>query len=309
MVIPMAEPHLHGAVGLHPFSLQVVWATVMAEGWVSSSAQFREYLVTDTLQSFILSLGLHPSLVSLAWLAGPVCGTILQPYIGYKSDSCNHKWGRRKPFIVYGTIATIICINILSWISEIINLSSHILGTRSDNTVTIIMKKALAIVCVWALNAAIQPVQAGLRALIVDSCPADQQVQATSITSCITIIGGAIGYGCGFLEIPEGPVWVEHTQFKGLCIIASISLGLTVAITSTVVLEKTQPQISQKFKHRHIYQEILRTLRILPRKLKTVCIVQFFSWLTWFPFLFSITTYVQSHPAQKDQASRRLTSH
>src|SRR5436305_12169066 len=140
----MAETHLHGAVGLHPFSLQVVWAIVMAEGWVSSSAQFREYLMTDTLQSFILSLGLHPSLVSLAWLAGPVCGTVLQPYIGYKSDSCNHKWGRRKPFIVYGTIATIICINILSWISEIINLSSHILlGTRSDNTVTIIMKKAL----------------------------------------------------------------------------------------------------------------------------------------------------------------------
>jgi solute carrier family 45 protein 1/2/4 len=171
------------------------------------------------------------------------------------------------------------------------------------------MKKALVIVCVWALNAAIQPVQAGLRALIVDSCPADQQVQASSITSRITIIGGAIGYGCGFLKIPEGPVWVEHTQFKGLCFIASISLGLTVAITSTVVREKTQPQISQKFKHRRIYQEILRTFRILPRKLKTVCIVQFFSWLTWFPFLFSVTTYVQSHPAQKGQASRRLTSH
>jgi len=153
------------------------------------------------------------------------------------------------------------------------------------------------------LNAAIRPVQAGLRALIVDSCPAEQQIQATSITSCMIIIGGAIGYGCGFLDIPEGPIWVEHTQFKGLCIIASISLGLTVAITSTVVLEKTQPQMSQNFKYRHIYQEILRTFRLLPRRFKAVCIVQFFSWLTWFPFLFSITTHVYSHAVRNNQAS------
>ncbi|PMD46163.1 hypothetical protein L207DRAFT_577034 [Hyaloscypha variabilis F] len=265
------------AIGLHPFSLQVVWATVMAEGW-----------------PFILSLGLHPSLVSLAWLAGPICGTVLQPYIGYKSDSCNHKWGRRKPFIVYGTIATIICLNILSWISEIVNLGSHIFGTSSDNTVTITMKKVLAIVCVWALNAAIQPVQTGLRVLIVDSCPAEQQVQATSMTTCITIIGGAIGYGCGFLEMPEGPAWVENTQFKSLSIIASISLGSTVAITSTVIQEKTQPQLSQKFKYQPIYREILRTFRSSPQKLKTVCAVQFFSWLAWCPFLFSITTYLRN---------------
>lgn len=249
----------------------------------------------------MLSLGLPPSLVSLAWLAGPVC-RILQVYIGHKSDFSNHRWGRRRPFIIYGTIATIVCINIFAWISEIVNLSAGLSGTTPQSRVTDAVTRALAVFLVWVLNAAIQPVQMGLRALTVDCCPAGQQIQMNRITGSVTIIGGALAYACGFLRMPQGPLWIANSQFKGLCLISSLLLSLMVAITCAAVSEEIKSRISPEFQRRSLYQEILRTFRTLPSRLKIVCIVQALSWLAWFPFLFSITRCVASGPIWQDKA-------
>ncbi|QKX63215.1 uncharacterized protein TRUGW13939_10384 [Talaromyces rugulosus] len=160
-------------------SLQVTWVTIMAEG-----------------SPFLLSLGLVPSLVSLVWLAGPVCGTLLQPFIGYKSDTCTHRWGRRKPYIIYGTL--------VAFDNQI---ASNFLGL--------------------GMNISLQPVQAGLRELTVDHYPDRQQAEAGTFTSCIILIGSLIGYGAGFPKIPIPSVHglIENIQFKGLCLIAFLSLG------------------------------------------------------------------------------------
>ncbi|KAH8585472.1 hypothetical protein B0O99DRAFT_530724 [Bisporella sp. PMI_857] len=257
--------------------LQVVWATVMSQG-----------------SPYLLSLGLHPSLVSLVWLAGPICGSVLQPYIGYRSDCSTHRWGRRRPFIVYGTAATIFCISLLAWSNELVNLSCGLLGITRESAAIDILKRAVAVFWVWGLNIAIQPVQAGIRALIVDSCPAEQQVQASSITSSIVFVGSVVGYGCGLLEIPKGSNWVTHIEFKGFCLVASICLGVTVAITSTLIQESQFLGAEPKMEIGHCYRDILKTVSILPERIKAVCVVQFFSWLAWFPFLFFISTYVNS---------------
>ncbi|KAH6696631.1 MFS sugar transporter-like protein [Leptodontidium sp. MPI-SDFR-AT-0119] len=253
--------------------LQVVWATVMAEG-----------------SSYLISLGLQPSVISLAWLAGPICGTILQPYIGYKSDFCSHRWGRRRPFMIYGTIATIICINFLSWTSEIVQLIIYVFGASVQGFGSIFVVQVLAIALVWALNIAIQPVQSSIRALIVDSCPDSQATQANSFASFAVIVGSAIGYGCGFIEMPKFAEWLHDPQFKGLCLIASISLGATVMITSTMIEEKPVGIDSAEFERSgvlQIWREIWKSIQTLPPTIKTICAVQFFAWLAWFPFLFN----------------------
>lgn len=222
-------------------------------------------------------MGLHPSIVSLVWLARPICGTVLQPYIGYKSDNCTHKWGRRKPFIVYGTLATMIFLNLLPWTSETINLFCHFLNLNTHNTPAVVLKMIFAVIWIWALNVAIQPVQAGIRALIVDSCPAKQQVQVSSFTSCVVIIGSAVGYGCGFLKMPKGPEVIENTQFKGLCFIASLSLGVCTSITSTAVRETSINQVAKDSGYGHVYREISRSISVLPPRIRRVCVVQFFT--------------------------------
>jgi solute carrier family 45 protein 1/2/4 len=49
-----------------------------------------------------LSLGLSKSMLALVWIAGPLSGVLVQPYVGLKSDNCRIRWGRRRPFIVAG---------------------------------------------------------------------------------------------------------------------------------------------------------------------------------------------------------------
>jgi solute carrier family 45 protein 1/2/4 len=51
--------------------------------------------------------------VSLAWLAGPLSGIIVQPIIGILSDSCQHPFGRRRPFLIVGTIFTSLALSLL----------------------------------------------------------------------------------------------------------------------------------------------------------------------------------------------------
>lgn len=41
------------------------------------------------------------------WVAGPLSGLIVAPIIGSVSDRCTSRYGRRRPFIVGGLIATV----------------------------------------------------------------------------------------------------------------------------------------------------------------------------------------------------------
>lgn len=195
--------------------------------------------------------------------------------------------------MIYGTIATIACINLLSWTSEIVRLICHIFGVLDHGSIVKSVIQVLAIAAVWALNIAIQPVQSSIRALIVDACPGREAAQANSFASFAVIIGSAIGYGCGFIEMPKVAEWLHDPQFKGLCLIASMSLGVTVIITSVMIEEKSVNidiagfEGFNKPSTRQIWREIYKTIRTLPSTIKTICVVQFFAWLAWFPFLFN----------------------
>jgi hypothetical protein len=60
------------------------------------------------ISPYLLSLGLPKSTLSLIWMAGPISGVIVQPLIGMISDKSEFKWGRRRIFIVFSTIGTLL---------------------------------------------------------------------------------------------------------------------------------------------------------------------------------------------------------
>lgn len=47
--------------------------------------------------SELRKLGISDRLVGLAWLAGPITGAVVQPLVGYLSDGCKSKFGKRRP--------------------------------------------------------------------------------------------------------------------------------------------------------------------------------------------------------------------
>jgi solute carrier family 45 protein 1/2/4 len=156
-----------------------------------------------------------------------------------------------------------------------------------------ICKGTMAAVWIWALNIAIQPVQGGLRAIIVDCAPKSQQVKACAYASIAAGIGSILGYTAGYVSLPKYVPWLGNTQLKGLCFVASLALGSTVAMTCLTIKEKRYVDLEGNMKRKSFlanFSQIYRSIRTVPRRIKQICVVQFFAWLGWFPFLFYITT-------------------
>ena len=248
------------------------------------------------LKPFLRSLGLSQSLTALVWAAGPLAGTFVQPIVGLLSDQCQDPWGKRKPFMAGGAAATITCMLLLAWTKDLVTLVTWYIGGDAygdrAQTTTII----LAIVWVYALNAAIQPVQSAIRAFIIDNCPAHQQSEATTWASCIMGIGTILGYLSGFLKLKESESFLGNTQFKAMCVIASFALGITVAISCTMIQER-DPRVMDSTKRTKLstaafFTQLYMSFRTMPPVTWKVCQAQFFSWMGWFPFLFYVTTYV-----------------
>ena len=63
--------------------LQIAWSIEMSSG-----------------SPYLLSLGLTKDALAFVWIAGPLSGVLVQPYVGAKSDRCTCRFGRRRPFMV-----------------------------------------------------------------------------------------------------------------------------------------------------------------------------------------------------------------
>lgn len=261
--------------------LQIVWSVELSNG-----------------SPFLLSLGMSKALVAFVWVAGPVTGVLVQPYIGIKSDRCRISWGKRKPFMIAGTLGTVCGSLLLAYAKELMSIFGGLSAdARYDGawrTATIIW----ATVMMWTLDFCINTVQAAIRAFICDGAPAHQQEVANAWASRMTGIGSVIGYVFGYLNLPQYFGFFGNTQFKALVTIASIALSSTVLISVFTIPERN-PQLdppskadSESFGLLAFFKHVFDSIRRLPRPIRKVCEIQFFHWMGWFPFLFYITTYI-----------------
>ena len=139
-------------------------------------------------------------------------------------------------------------------------------------------------------------VQAGIRAFIVDNAPTHQQNDANAWASRLSGVGNILGYLSGYVNLPRIMPFFGNTQFKVLCVLASLALVITVTISCATVgerdprLEGNPPE--QKAGVVAFFASLYKSIRRLPPQITKVCQVQFFAWIGWFPFLFYITTYI-----------------
>jgi solute carrier family 45, member 1/2/4 len=261
--------------------LQIVWSVELSNG-----------------SPYLLSLGMSKALVAFVWVAGPVTGVLVQPYIGIKSDRCRVSWGKRKPFMLAGTLGTVVGSLLLAYAKELMSIFGG-LGADAKyegawKTMTIIW----ATVMMWALDFCINTVQAAIRAFICDGAPAHQQEAANAWASRMTGIGNVIGYLFGYLDLPQYFSYFGNTQFKVLVAIASIALSSTMLI-SVLTIRERNPQLdppskadTESFGVLAFFKQVFVSITRLPLPIRKVCEIQFFHWMGWFPFLFYITTYI-----------------
>lgn len=259
--------------------LQIAWSVELSNG-----------------SPYLLSLGLSKSLMALVWIAGPLTGTLVQPYVGMLSDSCRMPWGKRKPFMVGGAAATIVSLLFLAWAKEIVGGILHLFGAEPGSSgvqVTIIV---MAVIGIYVLDFAINTVQAAIRAFIVDCAPAHQQEAANAMASRITGIGNIVGYIAGYANLPAYLWFFGNTQFKVLCVIACIALAATIALSTTLIHErdprKDGPPPANRPGVFAFFFTIFKSIKRLPPQIKRVCQVQFCAWVGFFPLLFYTSSYI-----------------
>lgn len=259
--------------------LQIAWSVELSNG-----------------SPYLLSLGISKSLMALVWIAGPLSGTLVQPYVGMLSDNCRIRWGKRKPFMLGGTIATVVSLMFLAYTAEIVHNVVGIFGADIESTGVKITVIVVAVIWVYILDFAINTVQASIRAFIVDCAPSHQQEAANAMASRIVGVGNIIGYLAGYVDLPLYVGFLGNTQFKVLCAIASITLTATVLLSVTVIKER-DPRLEgrpavEKPGVGEFFVKIFTSIKKLPPQIKKVCEVQFLAWIGFFPMLFYTSSYI-----------------
>ncbi|KAA8915389.1 hypothetical protein TRICI_002467 [Trichomonascus ciferrii] len=253
---------------------------------------------------FLLSLGMSKTLMSLVWIAGPLSGTVGQPIVGVLSDESRARFGRRRPFIIGGGIATIASLLLLSWSKDIIAL---VFG--GDTAEVKARTVPFAVFFVYLLDFSISAIQAAARAYIVDNVPTHQQQIANAWAARMTGIGNIIGYVLGSMNLPQAFPYLGNSQFKVLSACASIALVITVVPACWYIGENdpnTDPSvqkiaqqqeesvkaITRTSKLVQVWRDTVRAISNLSPQTWLICKVQFFAWIGYFPMLFYATTYV-----------------
>jgi len=253
--------------------LQTVWLTIFSHGTI-----------------YLSSLGISQLHTSLIWTAVPICGCIVPPIVGVLSDRSQFTWGRRRPFMLIGTITIILAISALAWIEPITALICSLHG--NPKMATDIMQYWV-IIWVTILNIGIQCLQSATRALIVDTCPSEQQSLASAWAGRFTGFGNILGYLIGSIPLPWMASDNEAWRFRCMSLFAVIVLAIAVSTTSYFIHEDECSARVTGSVLTGTFRGIMEGVRAMPPKARRVCKVQFFSAMGWFGFLFYSTSYVR----------------
>jgi len=118
--------------------LQIVWSVELSNG-----------------SPYLLSLGMSKALLAFVWLAGPLTGALVQPYIGILSDRCRVSWGKRKPFMIAGSLGTVGSSFILAYARDIVRVFGGIDTQAPYDGGYKVATIVLATVMMWCLDFAI----------------------------------------------------------------------------------------------------------------------------------------------------------
>ncbi|TVY28910.1 General alpha-glucoside permease [Lachnellula hyalina] len=275
------QPHVKGSTE----AMRMVLLTFSLVG-----LQFTWGIEMTYCTPYLLQLGLTKSKTSLVWIAGPLSGLIMQPIVGVIADRSTSKYGRRRPFMVLGSVLVAACLLVLGWTKELVGHFVEEGDFRRTVTITV------AVLSIYAVDFAINAVQSCCRSLIVDTLPIPKQQAGSAWASRMISVGHLAGYIAGTVDLVGmfGTSFGD-TQFKKLILVAAFGLIFAVGVTSWAVTERVL--VSSKSADSNdgfvkIIAKIFYAATHLPPRIQAICTVQVWTWIGWFPFLFYSTTWV-----------------
>lgn len=164
---------------------------------VAAGVQFGWALQLSLLTPYIQTLGIGHAFSSFIWLCGPITGLVVQPCVGIWSDKCTSKFGRRRPFILAGSLMISLAVILIGFSADIGYIlrdtkehCSTFKGTRTRAAVVFILG-------FWMLDLANNTVQGPARALLADLSGPDQRNVSNAVFCSWMAVGNILGYSSG----------------------------------------------------------------------------------------------------------------
>ncbi|KAF3603257.1 hypothetical protein F2Q69_00038244 [Brassica cretica] len=263
---------------------------------IAAGVQFGWALQLSLLTPYVQLLGIPHKWSSLIWLCGPISGMLVQPTVGYYSDRCTSRFGRRRPFIASGAVLVAVAGLLIGYAADLGKLA----GDKLDETVKVraIWFFALGF---WILDVANNTLQGPCRAFLADLAAGDARKTRTAnaFFSFFMAVGNILGYAAGsytnlhkmfpFTMTKACDVYCANLKS---CFFLSIIFLLVLTVVSLHYVKDKQWEKEDTDVKTPFFGEILGAFKVMERPMWMLIIVTALNWIAWFPFLLFDTDWM-----------------
>ena len=263
--------------------------------------QFGFALQNANVSRILSDLGADLHSLSLFWLVAPIMGLIVQPIVGAASDRTWNRFGRRKPFIIAGSVAAVI---------------GMILLPNAPLFVAFLAPMVFGVFMVALMDASFNVCFQPFRSLVADMVPASQRNVGYSVQSVLINIGAVIGSILPF--VLTNVIGLDNTTQKGEVaetVVWAFYIGATVLLGSVLwtTLKTKEYEPKDYFEYKGVSQEeqeainntkesvgerlstFFKLFLEMPKTMKQLAVVQFFSWFALFIMWVYTTPAITQH--------------
>ncbi|MDW8394156.1 MAG: MFS transporter [Chitinophagales bacterium] len=254
--------------------------------------QFGFALQNGNASRILQTFGADVEHLSWFWLVAPLTGMLVQPLVGYFSDRTWTALGRRRPYFLAGAILAALGLMFMPNASLLAGLIP-----------ALYIGAGILMIMDASFNIAMEP----FRALVADNLPDEQRTTGFAVQTFLIGIGAVVGSWLPYVfaewmgiektaaagEVPEN---VKLAFYFG-------AVTFLIAILWTVITTKEfPPEEYKKYfgseEQRERYnplRQILHDFAHMPRTMKQLGWVQFFSWFALFSMWVFTTPALATH--------------
>lgn len=249
--------------------------------------QFGFALQNANVSRIFETMGAKTDEIAFLWLAAPATGLIVQPIIGYLSDrTWSPRWGRRRPYFLVGAILASISLLVM------------------PNVTALWMAAGM----LWIMDSSINISMEPFRALVGDLLPSEQRTTGFAAQTFFIGVGAVVASSLPWMLTN----WfhISNTAAAGH-IPASVRYSFTaggivffLAVLWTVLRTREYPpadlaefeaEKARTAGFAHGFRESFAGVFKMPKTMRQLAVVQFFSWFALFSMWIYTTQAVTSH--------------
>jgi maltose/moltooligosaccharide transporter len=260
--------------------------------------QFGFALQNGNMSRIFETMGAQEDKLAFLWIAAPTTGLLVQPIIGYLSDrTWSPRWGRRRPFFLIGAICASLALMVMPHVSAL----------------------WMAAGMLWIMDSSINISMEPFRALVGDLLPSNQRTAGFGFQTFFIGIGAVVGSLLPY-------IYTNYFHFSNVAPAGQIAPSLKyafytggivyfIAVAWTVFTTKEYPPVdmaefeAEKRRTAGFWngvKESFAGIADMPRTMRQLAIVQFFSWLALFSMWIYATPAITSHIYHTSDTTSKL---